>query len=463
MKKLYILLSLMFMLMLVIMPVAAKEEGGRYVFVPLLTKVNPAIPLRVQSQQAYQRLLPQLLASKKSGSILEFEPEFSAGIVKIKYAANAREFAITGAQEVLDNIHEAVAAVPHEQAPTVGRTASSPLFYPTLFSSCFDTYNLGANSYLVASLRTSANAVVANYAGYADGDGHLYDCFNWNGSYTNVIPGYKLTYKIFTALGGTVLGTYTATVPNITITGINAANSTASGTGPIGKPYWIDWSHANLNAGNTYLYGTQTGTVSNTGSWAVDFGTVKFRGGDFVDAYITQNANFIFDRWMYVPYAYCELGGNYCEIEGFPRQAATMTITHAGTPYTFTGKFSNWNWFSANLEDSMGAPIFITAGDKISGTGITTYTLPSLTAVPNFATDVVTGKAPANRYFTVWVYDVYNQYWYGIWTHSDAAGNYSANFSSIFNLRAIDTLTFEIYFRDPVTGNVVDRYFPFGP
>ena len=463
MKVLHFVLVLVFMFTLVVSPAQAKA-GESYSFVPLVTKVNSAIPLRMQARQAFQRLLPQLNAAQKSGAILEFEPAFGAGILKIKYAAGANASTLIKAK-AFNNIHAAVAQVPHTHIQSAGAhpEVSGPLFYPLLYDSCFDAYNLGNSSHVIATLLDKTGVMVANYSGDADTLGHLYDCLDWSGSYTDIIPGYRITYKIYDAPGTTLLGTYSAIVGNITFNTLDKATSVVGGLALAGKPFWIDWYHRNFNAANTTTVTTRTGTVSGASAWSVDFGTAPIRGGDYLDMYITQTNAFIFERELYPSYIYCESGGPYCGITGLPVQSASLTMTHAGVPYTFTGRFNNSDWFNGYLEDSAGDPIFMKAGDTASGTGVPVFTLPNLTAVAYYASDLLVGKAPVSKFFTVWVKDVSTGAWYSVWTHTDATGSYTANFHSQFDLKPTDALTFEVDYIDPVTGNETDRYITVAP
>jgi hypothetical protein len=76
---------------------------------------------------------------------------------------------------------------------------------------------------------------------------------------------------------------------------------------------------------------------------------------------------------------------------------------------------------------------------------------------------VVSGKAPANRYFEVDVYKVSIGAWYWVWSHTDASSNYSADFHSSVDLKPADALVAEVYYQDRLSGNRTDLYKPFGP
>lgn len=460
MKVLRLFLVTIFMFTLFISPVQA-QEGEEYGFVALVTQADAALSLRMQARRAYQRLLPDLLAAQQSGTILEFTPEFRAGILKIKFAAGARASALSGI-EVLDNAQAAINLVP-AQSPSGPQAAAvyDPSFELDLYNSCFYAYDLGEDSHVVGSLRDNTGRILDTFGGDADLDGFLIGCFDSDGPYGNVLPGHRVIFKIYDSLGA-LLGTYTAVAPTITFASFNKTTSVISGTGPKNKPFWIGWYHENLDAGATYTNAARTRTILSNGKWSVDFGTKPFRGGDEFYMIVSLNARFTFGHYFTLPHIFCMLGSNYCEISGLPLAAASLNITHAGVTHTFTGRFDESGQFGATLQDSKGAPILLTTGDRVSGTGVPAYLLPNLTAIPNFTSDRVNGKAPANKYFGVSVKD-YCQCWYDVWAHSNSARSYSADFSSMLDLVAGDSYILETYYIDSLTGNVTDRHVAVGP
>lgn len=460
MKVLRLFLVTIFIFTLFITPAQA-QAGDEYGFVPLLTQTDSATPFTSQVRRAYQRLLPDLMAAQQSGAILEFTPEFKVGILKIKFAAGARASAL-GSIEVLDTVQAAASLVP-SQRPSGPQAAAvyNPSFEPDLYHSCFYAYGLGEYSHLVGSLRDSTGRLLDTFGGDADIDGFLVGCFDPDGPYGNVLPGYRLTFKVYDSLGA-LLGTYNAVAPTITFASFNKTTSVINGTGPKNKPFWIGWYHENLDSGATYIDASRTRTILANRNWKVDFGTTPFRGGDEFYIMVALNARFTFGHYFTLPHIFCMLGGSYCEISGIPLTAASLNITHAGVTHTFNGRFDSDGQFGATLQDSKGAPIFLTAGDRVSGTGVPLYTLPNLTATANVVSDRVGGKAPANKYFRVSVKD-YCQCWDDVWAHSNSVGNYSADFSSMVDLLAGDSYILETYYVDPITGNVTDRHVPVGP
>jgi len=323
--------------------------------------------------------------------------------------------------------------------------------------------NLTSNSYVTASLRNKSGTIMATYAGNASSSGFLNDCFDYTGISSDILPSYTLKYVVYNTLGGVVIGNYGAVVPSITITAIDKKNSILTSTSSPNKAYSIWWYHDELDATNSLLAVNKAGTIQANGKWSLDFGTTSFRGGDEFDIDVTQNTFFTFTHTYTVPYIYCQLGSQYCTLHGSPLMPATMSIIHAGKTYTFKGAFSPCGCFDISLLSSTGAPIALVSGDKVSGTGVSVYALPKLTTVANLATDVVTGLAPANRYFEVNVKDSYTYGWINNWAHSIAAGTYSSSFASSYDMQAAFPFVVEIYCVDPITGNATDRYTPVGP
>ncbi len=441
----------------------AADQSQAVGYLRLLSRVDPNLPVRVQSQRALMRIMPKLLALQKDGSILEFAPELSVGVLKVKYSSAMSLSTLAGMQSY-SNIRDAMVSVPQAERVTLGINASGPSFLAELYSGCFDAVNLGAFSHVVASLRDKTGRVVANYEGDADGSGNIdlfNRCFSWNGSYSDVVPGYKLTFKVYDTTP-TLLGTYAVFAPNIIITTFDKPNAIVGGVGPAGKPYTLFWSHPNLNAANTVTNLSRTGTISAAKQWSKDFGAMKFRGGDEFAILLQQSARFTFLHVQNAPAIYCQLGGNYCTLSGIPFQPAKLSIKHFSYTFTFSGKFDAYGYFSQVLEIK-GNPIFLKAGDRISGTGVADYTLPNLTAAINFNTDVVSGKAPASKYFELWVNDPCSCSWYFIWSRSNSLGNYTGDFASQVDLVPTQAANVEVYYYDPATGNITDYYFSVGP
>jgi hypothetical protein len=284
--------------------------------------------------------------------------------------------------------------------------------------------------------------------GIADSSGNLSSCFD--GSYSKLIPGYIVNFKFYSS-SGTFLKAVTGTIPRFTVTKFDMLNAVISGTASAGKALDFFWSHPNLDAANTVLQVSKSGTASSTGKWSVDFGSQAMRGNDYFSVSYSITQTFIAFNQFWLPSLSCGIRSNSCVLTAIPNSSVSLSITHAGVMHTFTGKTDNTGFFYGYLVDGNQEPIFLSAGDVISGTGATSYKLPNLTAVSHPTTGKITGMAPANSYFVVAFRKLGMNDWNWRWVHSDSAGNYSADFSSV----GIPTspITIHIDHTNKVTGN----------
>jgi hypothetical protein len=452
-------------LLFTLLVVPAQAQGGVTGYVPLLRQINPGIPLYTQARQAFDRLAPDLLAARRQGRLLDFQPDFSAGLLMVKYLPGADLASALPGLEPPVSIHVAIASLARlEPARPAPKTAAfDPHFNLTLGSSCLKMVNLGDSTRVVGSLRDKTGRQLAVLEGTADATGYLRDCFDSSGAFNAVMPGYKATFKLYDTTG-VLLGSYIGTAPAISFTSFDKTNAVLSGKGPALKAFSAKWSHLLLtDTSGSVQEVTKTGAIPKTGAWTVDFGATKFRGGDSFYFTVTASAAFTFERWFTIPYFYCKMGSNYCGLYGLPLQTATLTMTHAGIPYTFSGKFNYSGWFGGEAYDSTGLPVFTVAGDKISGTGLTAFLLPAMTSALDYNTDTVSGKIPANKYFMVWVKSALNSTWYGKWVHSNGTGLYTADFSAILDLDATHAYNSDLYYINPLTGNTIDMFATHGP
>ena len=259
-----------------------QAAGGRVGFIRLLSRVDTRTPIQVQAGPAFQRMLPRLLALQKQGSILEFEPELRAGIVKILYASGGVVPSVIGGNQIYAGIHDSIVSAPRQVAQTQQRAAApAPIFALELYDSCFGAANLGAFSDVVGSLRDKTGRVVASYEGFADSTGSIaLDCFAWSGSYTDVIPGYTVLFKVYDTTPA-LIGTYKVFAPAFSLTGIDQATALVSGRGPAGRPYQISWYHQNWDSADSWASSMKGGVISPAGIWSKDMGAMTFRGGSY--------------------------------------------------------------------------------------------------------------------------------------------------------------------------------------
>lgn len=444
---------------------AAGQAPDRAVgFIKLVTNAQANVPIETQTQNALRRLLPTLRAAQKRGQVVEFEGSPSSGVLKLVYRPSAGALNIAG-KTIYTHIKDAMA--PESALREAGglaqmsASAGTGFFDMHLYEDFFQATGLAAGAHVIGSLRNAGGAVLAVYEGTADGTGELFDFFPLNGPFSNVLPGYRVTFKEYN--GSTLLNTYMTIVPNLAFSSMDKPNAILRGTGPAGKQVQGQWSRELWNAANSVAQRNAVSTVSGAGTWAVDFGTIPIRGGDSFDVLVLQNANFSFGRHMYAPYMYCQTGGDFCELSGLPSTAAAIQIVHGGITRNFTGKFSAFGFFDADPQNADGSPIFIAAGDKVSGTGIVPYLLPNLTTALNYTTDVMSGQAPANRFMDAWVWVAATQTWYEVYTQANSGGVYSADFSGFADLISGEPYMTEVFFVLPITGNTTDYYRGIGP
>jgi hypothetical protein len=474
MKIVRFLIIALFVLSVSLSAAPARAAGPSTGFLALVTQARPNMPLAAQAQMEFNRLAPALMAAKQSGYLLDFQPEFRAGILKLRFSgASVAPMAVAGMMErpVYGSIHEAVAAVPHQPMPTerVSAAVTGSQFNVQLFSSCFGA-DVPLNSHVIATLKDGAGNLKAKAQFNEQDDGYagngIWECFDWS-SYSSVVPGWKVTFKVYdTYPGGTLLETRTATAPAIKFTSLTKSTAVVAGTGPANKAYDLYFSQDVLNAANDWIGIIYSGIINGSGAWSRDVYTGSMRGGAWVWIDVHQSANITFGRGMNAPYIFCQMGGNYCSIDGFAFQTSQLKVTHSGTTYTFNSKFDAWGSFAARLETASGAPIIIKAGDQVQGTSVALYTLPNLVINPfDFANDIVSGKVPANRYFNLgwraYSSSIGFDYWY--WKGSNATGDFILDTTSFFDLLSTETSEAEIYYIDKPTGNTTDLTTVYGP
>ncbi len=444
---------------------AAGQAPDRAVgFIKLVTNAQANVPIETQTQNALRRLLPTLRAAQKSGQIVEFEASPSSGVLKLVYRPSAGALNIAG-KTIYTHIKDAMApksALRAARGPgQVSATAGAGFFGMHLYESFFEATGLAAGAHVVGSLRNASGAVLAVYDGTADGSGEVFDFFSSSGPLSDVLPGFRVTFKEYN--GSTLLNTYTTIVPKLVFASMDKPHAILRGTGPAGKLLHGQWSRELWNAANSTVHRNAASTVSGAGTWALDFGTIPFRGGDSFDVLVVQNANFSFERHMYAPSMYCRTGSYFCELTGFPSTAAAIQIVHGGVAHNFTGKFNTFGYYEADPQNPDGSPIFVAAGDKVGGTGVVPYLLPNLTTALDYTTDVMSGQAPANRFIEAWVWDAAGRSWYRVYTQANAGGVYSADFSSSVDLVSGAPYITEVYSVLPTTGNATDYYRGIGP
>ncbi|MGE5250884.1 MAG: hypothetical protein ACM3QS_11805 [Bacteroidota bacterium] len=464
MKILRALFVLFVLLSLFAVPAGASPS--RVGFIPLLSAVDPAIPVQLQTEDALRPFLPALLEAQARGDILEFEPSLSTGVLKVVFARGVSPSSVLPGRAVYAEMKAAVSRMrlsATAQAHSPG-TEATPRFSMKLYDNCFSAVGLAAGARVIGNLFDTTNRLVALYDDHADSSGIIsFGCLSWAGAYSNVIPGYRVIFKEYNGSTNALIASFKAVAPGTRFTTIDKAHSIVRGKGPAGKAFYSRWYHRNWNSTNTALNIAKSGVISATGVWAVDFGTVPIRGNDHLNTVVTMSANFDFDRWMDVPHVYCILGGNYCEASGFAFTPAALKVVKGATTYSFSGKFDADGYFRVSILSATGAPVFLSPGNSVSATGVAAFPLPVLTAAVNYSTNVISGKAPANRYFDLWARIAQTGVSYRKYPRTNSAGAYASAFSTLVDLQPTQPFTAQIYFVYLGTGNAIDYYQSFSP
>lgn len=463
MKIVRFALIVAFVFTCVISPVQAKA-GERDAFIALVTQADPNVPVWVRAEQAYENLLPSLIAAKNKGQILEFRLEANVGILSIKYAAGAQSVAMNSQQEVSD-LNAALALVPHIPTAHASSEATGAFFDITLYSSCYLISDLPSQGALVKAILYDETGKLLATSSNRSSSVSLSGCFY---PWQRIMPGHKLAYKIYDTTGATLLGAYDSGVPAIGITEINKADGSIGGYAPAGKPYTASWYHWELDANRSFRSMGQAGTVPADKHWLVDLSNeVSIRGGDFLMLELMQRDRFLFTNYRYVPVISCDSIEIACWGYATPSQNITISLTHAGKLYTFSARTGLRGDFYFDLYDAQHHRIYLTKGDKINAMGVEPFIIPNLTANVNFATDVVSGAVPMNTYFYVAVVTYVpgtGTVLHGHWTKSKPFKNfYAEDFSDFTDLKADDLFTVDFSYTDPKTGNRFYLSLPFAP
>jgi hypothetical protein len=425
-------------------PAVAQEI--KFGYVPLLSEdYDISIPREVTSRQSFNQLLPRLMEARASGLIADFEPDFYGGYVKV--ANPTAQLRGSGSLFPVFSTREEAVVRPPVSAAKIGNRSAGPSIFMGLYSSCFDMYTGIPNAHIKGTLKSPAGEVLGVVNTYADADGDLWDY--WDGYSDSNVPGYKVTFKIFNS-SEVLVGTYSVTIPRIEYKSIDKAAGKVTGTATAGKDFRAYLFHPNLNSAEDSYLEYIDGTVSATKNWSADFAKA-FRGGDQLGIYLYQTSNFTFYRGMNVARVGCRLQSNYCFNNTLPNKSVTLTVTHGGTTYKFTGKTDTSGYLYGYLYNSSGDPVLITAGDKITGTDATTENMPKLTLTANRSANTVSGTAPANKWFGVAIY-IWDPWASDYdWVKSTSTGAFTASFST--DIPSKGTIEPDIWYTNPTTGN----------
>ena len=442
-------------------------------YIQILTHVAARIPVAMQSKAGLQLLVPDLQAASARGQLIRFEPELQLGVLKVVYHAAAGTLNV-GGRTVYSQLNDALpgglpALLPASNLSAMGGGGGGPTCAPLAEASILrlDLNTFGGNclysgGHILGSVRDTLGHVAAVFDGYADSTGLIPNAaFAWGGGYSGLRPGFKVTFLEYD--GATYVGTFTAKVPNLTFTSINKSLSIVKGHGPAGKTVELHWQQIKWDALQTSHSVAITKVVPSTGTWSVDFGAFPLLGGDVLAVGVRINPNVVAYRQMEVPFIDCQVGGSFCSLTGFAGTPASFQIVHGGVPYSFSGFFNPAGYFFVDLLKSDGTPIIINPGDQVSGTGVLAYPVPKLTAGMNVTTNVVSGKAPANKYVDVQIFDAPSSILRTVYSHVSSVGTYSSDFTLQLDLLANYPYLVAVIYGQPNTGNETDLFKPFGP
>jgi hypothetical protein len=467
MKTIRLLIPVFLALSLAVGAAPAEAAGASMGYIALVSgaDANPQLPLAAQAAQAYDELAPALLAAQQSGYIADFRPELAAGIVMVRFGSTVGAASLAAGilgVPVYGTSRDALDRVPLKMQASAGvsATAISASFNVNLFDSCFSG-SVPVNSHIIAVLKTSAGSVVAKteFNEQADGhaDGKFSACFD-SSTQNEVDPGYTVNFKVYSSAGGSLLGSFSSSVPNIKFKSLNKSTAVISGSATAGKHFCIGWSQPKLDAANgKSTNNTSTcGTVNSSSQWSGDVSSGSIRGGAYISLVLNQTANIKFTHYMFAAYGWCQLGGIHCALYGFPWQSASMDVTHASVTYNFTGTGDAHGRFPVELRNKNGLPFNMKAGDQFDGTNVAWYTLPALSINAfDFANDVISGKTPASKYFNLFV-STYSHGKRNFWVGSNSSGNFSVDTTAYINLVSNETSQAEITYVDPKTGNTTN-------
>lgn len=447
MKKFGLVMVVMFILCaLGTHPVSAQEP--EYGYVPLLAEgYDTSLPRQLVSRESFERLLPGLMAAKAEGIITDFEPDFYGGFVRVTNPSATLRGG-SGAFPVKASKWDAIVRPPVSVGERTTRSATLQINL-FLYDNCFNIKNASADQYIKGTLKTSSGELLGIFDGYADSEGQLWECFQGD---AGVSPGSVILFKRYDSVSGWI--TSKTTVPRATFKTISKSTGVVTGTGTPGSNYLFYWWHPKLNANRDWDYFSIGKTIPSTGKWIVDFPT-PFKGEDNIGVDI-KKGEFSFNWNIDLPHLFCQLRTNYCVLYNLPNIPVSMTVKHAGILYSFSGKTNYRGGFYADLRNTEGDPVLVSPGDTITGTGATTYNLPTLTMSLNRSANTVAGKAPPNKWFEVsWNLSNYTlSDW--MWTGSNSTGEYSA--SSPSDIPSSGFLQTDIYYTQPGTGNRTGYY-----
>lgn len=437
------------------------------VFMPLVVNADSPAALVAQSHQAFEALLPDLLAAQQRGELVSFQPSYSFGVLLIEKAVSVEVSAPVAGRAVYGTLSEATAAIRGLSFQAEGGGPVN-LFDFDLYGTCFSGRNIQPGARVFVKLMSQSD-VIAKVNQLVAEDGSMLACFNVKYP-DGVRPGRKITIKIFLPGSATPSYSYLSNVPNLTIGRIDKSAATFYGSGS--RKNFIEGTlyHPELDQINAVRSILRSSYVSDTGKWKLAFnyplpndadapaegggyGIESARGGDFLHVTLHQTPNVHFSRFATVPVISCSLGASNCTYSGIAGQSVALVVTHAGQMYRFNQTASLFvGSIVFKLADSAGRPIILALDDKVAATAAAPLTLPAITALVDYDNDLIYGSAPASRWLDVTISSP--DLTTGCWTQSGESKQYTCDLSGTVDLTPDDFYKGHVKYTNPITGNV---------
>ena len=188
--------------------------------------------------------------------------------------------------------------------------------------------------------------------------------------------------------------------------------------------------------------------VSGTGHYSTDFTSVlDANGRDSANVYWTSSNGDSIYRYASFPWINATYHGN--SLWGYAAAGQQVTLkakTSSGSLLaTTTTTADGYGNFSGEFWSANGAPVYLVAGMKIAMSTGGTLTMPSMSVLPDPASDSVSGTCGARQFYEVYAFD-------STWTRpqpysyaygkSDATGHFTRNMANAnyptFDLQAGD-------------------------
>lgn len=286
------------------------------------------------------------------------------------------------------------------------------------------------NTPFTLTLKDTSQVVRATSAGISGAGGYFYVVLRDRADNPVPLqPGW--TVQVVPQTGETL------TVTTIELTAqANVTTDVVSGKAPANSPVEV-WAFDMFTQSEYY----KTVTADAQGNFTASFaGTIDIKRSALIDVfYINPEGNGI-DVFFGVPFLMTQI--NYNGAAGFttPNTSLACTLKNASQVVKSTSILTSGpdSYFYAEFLDRDGYPVLVLPGYVVQVVPLVgetlTITVPELTAQANITTDIVQGKGPANSTLEVSANPA-------ITVTTDALGNYTANFTGVYDIKHGDTIT----------------------